>query len=207
MFPNRLLFLASLVALLHTSCSTFQPQEDPTRYFALKATSSGRLASSPVAAGIGPVTVPGYLDHKEIVTAGPNNELMLAEFHVWAEALDKAVPRVVAKDVSRLLNSPAVVPFPDADVKQDYRVSIILRRFEMGADKRVRLDASYSIEGSPGSGRAGRAKSRSITRAVVQPDDPAAIVDAMSRALGDLSSSIAKDLLALDRAHPSGGGE
>lgn len=192
--------LAALgIALGLSACSVLTPQQDPTRYFALRATATGRIASTQVAVGIGPVTLPGYLDHKEIVTAGPDRDLELAEFHVWAEPMEGAVTRVVAKNVSQLLNSPAVVPFPDADIRQDYRTGIVVRRFEMGADHKVRLDASYAIEPAPGSERSSTARFRSITVAVEQPDSHASVVEAMSRALGELSESIARDLVALDR--------
>lgn len=190
---------AVTLILLLAGCSALKPQEDPTRYFFLRALSQEQLASPDIAVGIGPVTVPGYLDHKEIVTAGPTNDLILAEFHVWAEPFDKAVTRVVARNVSRLLNSPAVVPFPDADVKRDYNTSIILRRFEMGPNGVVRLDVSYAIEGASGSGRSGASRSRSITVPVTQPDNYEAVADAMSKALADLSGSIARDLLTLAR--------
>lgn len=196
---SKRLSLAFAMVIPLCSCSILVRQKDPTRYFALDATSSGQLADTQIAAGIGPVTTPGYLDHKEIVTAGAANELKLAEYHVWAETINKAITRVVAKNVSRLLDSPLVVPFPDADVRQNFRVSIIVRRFEMHADGKVHLDASYSIEPTGGSAGAPAGRSRSIVTKVANPDDYGSIVDGMSRALGELSHSIARALLAADR--------
>ena len=139
-----------LTALGLAACAPFIAKEDPTQYYVLKAKSSGRLSSSPkIAVGVGPTTVPGYLERDEIATAGPASGLKLAEYHVWAEPLDKAVPHVVARNMSRLLNSPAVVPFPDADTKIDYQTGIVIRRFEMGPDNQVHLEASYFVEGAP----------------------------------------------------------
>lgn len=190
------------LALVFSGCGALTPQADPTRYFVLDTTSRGRLGSSKLAVGIGPITLPGYLDHKEIVTAGPSHDLILAPYHVWAEPLEKALTRAVARNISLLLGSPAIVPFPDTDMRQDYKAGIVIRRFEMGADGQVRLDASYAIEGAPGSGRTGFARSRSITVGVARPDDYSSIVEAMSRATGELSNSLARDLLALDRKQP-----
>lgn len=68
----------------------------------------------------------------------------------------------------------------------------------MGSDGKVRLDASYSIDGSPGSDVISSSRSRSITTTVSQPDDYALVVDAMSRALAELSSSIARDLTKME---------
>ncbi len=194
------LLAAAGMTLVISGCGVLRPKEDPTRYFYLRALSQGQLTSrSNLGVGIGPVTVPGYLEHKEIVTAGPANDLILAEYHVWAEPFEKAVTRVVAKNVSRLLDSPAVVPFPDADVERDYNTTIIIRRFEMGANGVVRLDASYAIEGMSGSGRSSSARSRSINVPVTQPNNYAAVADSMSQALATLSNSIARDLRSLDR--------
>lgn len=191
-----------LCLLLLTGCGALTPQKDPTRHFVLtSSTLPKQLTASDLAVGVGPVTLPGYLDHKEIVTAGPSNHLTLADFHVWAEPLDKALSRVVANNLSQILGSPAIVPFPEADVKPDYRISIIVRRFEMVAQGRVHLDASYTIESSSGSERNGSAHSRTITIGVNRPDDYSAVVAAMSEAAGELSSTMARDLLALHRKH------
>lgn len=141
-----------------------------------------------------------YLSYDEIVTQGPQNDLNLAPFHVWGESLEKGITRVVAEDLSELLDTPTVVPFPDADARYDYRASIIIRRFEMAADGQVRLNASYSIVGKPGSDRTGSARSREYIATVAEPDNYASVVDAMSQALTNLSKSIARDILTLSRA-------
>jgi uncharacterized lipoprotein YmbA len=190
----------SILLLAVPGCSTFTPQEDPTRYYALTATSTGRLAARPdLAVGVGPVVIPGYLDHKEIVTAGEANDLTLADYHVWAEPLEKAITRVVSKNLSQLLGSPTVAPFPDADARFGFRTGIVVRRFEMGADGKVRLDASYAIDQSAHSLDLAAARSRTITVAVAQPDSYPAVVAAMSDALGQFSSSLAQDLVTLER--------
>lgn len=191
--------LVVLVALVFSACGPFKAKVDPTRFYALKGTSTSRLSNqSRMVVGVGPVVIPGYLDHKEIVTSGAAGDLLLAEFDVWAEPLDKAVTRVVAKNLSQLLGSPSVVPFPDADADYDYKAGIVVRRFEMGADQKVRLDASYSITGRPGVDRSSRSRSKSITVPVSQPELYASVADAMSRALSELSTAIARDLIAQD---------
>ena len=194
----RLFSLLLLVAL--AGCGPLSPKADPTRYYVLKAKSTGSLTSGPkLAVGVGPATIPGYLDRDEIVTAGPASGLKVAEFNVWGEALDKAVIHVVARNMSQLLNSPAVVPFPDADAKVDYKTEIVIRRFEMGPDNKVHLEASYFVERSPRSDEKGTSRSRRIVVGVSQPESHDAIVDAMSVALAELSKSIARDVLTVSR--------
>ena len=192
--------LAGCILVVFSGCSPFRAKEDPTQYYVLKAKSQGSLTSGPkIAVGVGPATIPGYLKRDEIAIAGPASSLKLAEFHVWAESLDKAVTHVVARNMSRLLNSPAVVPFPDADTKVDYQTGIVVRRFEMGSDNKVHLEASYFVEGAPGSTQKGTSRSRDIVVKVAQPEDYNSIVDAMSSALSDLSNSMARDVLAMSR--------
>lgn len=192
--------ITSGLLFILSGCSILIPQADPTRYYVLKARSQGSLTSGQkIAVGVGPATIPGYLNRDEIVTEGPASGLDLADYHVWGESLEKAVTRVVAKNMSRLLNSPAVVPFPDADTKFDYRATIVIRRFEMGADHKVHLDVSYIIDPAAGLAIPGSSRSRDIVVAVPQPDSYDSVVDTMSQALASLSNSIARDVLTLNR--------
>lgn len=192
-------FLAVLTVVL-TGCSVLRPAEDPTRHFLLKGVRTSRLASnSGLAVLVGPVTVPGYLDHKQIVTAGSQHDLELAEFHVWAEDLDTAVSRVVAENLAHLLGSPAIAPYPAVDPPEhDFKSAIVIRRFEKSADGLVHLDASYIITGSLGSTIKPRTSSRSISVRVADPQSYSSIADAMSRALSDLSRSISRGILSQD---------
>ena len=191
------LTLVSLL-LVFVGCSPFRAKEDPTRYYVLTAKSQGILSSGrKLAVGVGPVTIPGYLERDEIAIAGVASSLELAEYHVWAESLENAVTHVVAKNMSHLLQSPAVVPFPDADTKIAYQAEIVVRRFEMGADKKVHLEASYLINRVPGSGEAQVSRSRDIVVEVANADDYNSIVEAMSGALARLSESISRDVLSL----------
>ena len=60
------LLLVSLLLVL-ANCSPFRAKEDPTRYYVLTAKSQGILSSGPkLAVGVGPVTIPGYLERDEI---------------------------------------------------------------------------------------------------------------------------------------------
>ena len=104
----------------------------------------------------------------------------------------------VAFDLFRILGQPFFC-FHDADIRPDYQASIIIRRFEMRADGQVRLDASYSVKGRSGTERSATARSRSVTVRDAQPGNYESVVDSMSRALAELSKSIARDLLALKR--------
>ncbi|MEM8955218.1 MAG: PqiC family protein [Verrucomicrobiota bacterium] len=202
-----LLTAALLVAAL-PACSLLEPTSDPTEFYVLenftgenappKLTSNSNLAVQ-----IGPAAIPGYLDRNPIVTFKPGNVLSVPEFHLWGEPVQGAITRVLADNVSHLIDSPNVVPFPQVSLSNyDYRVSLVIRHFEKNSSGQVLLDSNYTIEGKPASGIDSASFSRTITipLAAVDPEAPltdeyTAIAEAMSKALGELSSSIARNLL------------
>ena len=186
------------------ACSVLEPKEDPTRYFILKETKVTSLASnSGLSVLIGPVAVPGYLDRDEIASGGGDGELYFAEYQVWAESLEKGISRVVAGNLARLIDSPSVAPYPEvSSIDYDYRIPIIVRRFEKGVDGSIHLDVGYTIAGERDSrdGPGFNAASRSIDVQVEDPQSPGAITVAMSLALGDLSRDLGRALLAAERS-------
>jgi uncharacterized lipoprotein YmbA len=207
----RLGLLGALTACL-ASCNILFPRADPTQYYVLRefpanAAPSPLASSSGLEVLVGPAAIPGYLDRNQVVTALPGNELKVDEFHSWAEPLNAAATRVLAANISHLLDSSGVVPYPEVDLTDfDLRVSILFRRFEKAPDNSVRLEATYTIAGPAASGIKKSVYSRelSIPLQALPADAPAssqytAIADAMSRALGELSTSIARKVLAKHR--------
>ncbi len=196
---HHIFILAALaITLSLTGCANFTPKEDSSRYFALRATSSTRIEASKTALSVGPLTLPAYLDRKEIVTAGGSNDLKIAEFQIWGESLDSAITRVVAENISQLLDNPAVAPFPDVVINEDYKTVILVRRFEMGVDHKVHLDASYTLKPALGSDRAPQSRFYKTSVDVLRPERYDEIVAAMSLALGELSEAIAQDVVSID---------
>lgn len=76
--------LATCLAL--TGCADSQP----TRFYTLSPLAAA-LGSTPptllpdVTVGVGPVTLPPYLDRPQLVTRAGGNRVVLAEFDSWAE--------------------------------------------------------------------------------------------------------------------------
>ena len=64
------------------------------------------------AVGIGPVTLPQYLDRPQIVERTGPNSLKIAEFDRWAEPLNNTVPRILVQNISQLLQSDRVYALP-----------------------------------------------------------------------------------------------
>jgi len=204
----RSLWILTLVAAAGAGCTLVTPVDDPTEYYVLRNLDTTRLAGrAGLVVLVGPVTIPEYLNREEIAVAGPQHNLELNEFHVWAENLDRGVARVVAANLAHLLGSPGIAPYPAVDPPEhDFKVTLVLRRFEPAVDGLVRLDASYTLSAPREAGLHPHTVSRSVTTRVANRAPPA-IADAMSRALSDLSRAIGRDLLAFDRKRKQAGRE
>jgi uncharacterized lipoprotein YmbA len=96
---TRLVTLAVLAACLTlTGCADSQP----TRFYTLSplADASGGtpLADLPeFTVGVGPVTLPPYLDRPQLVTRAGGNRMVLADFDSWVEPLQGMFARVSAR--------------------------------------------------------------------------------------------------------------
>jgi len=70
----------------------------PTRFYTLVPMAGPPTEAIPISAergpaiGVGPVTLPGYLDRREIVTRRGRDEIELGEFDHWSEQLKDGAP-------------------------------------------------------------------------------------------------------------------
>lgn len=151
------LILAGLVITIGIAvcgCSVLSPQEDLSRYFVLTpVVSSDNAAPAGVASeshtitvGLGPISVPRYLDRPEVVTRLTDTEFSVSDTDRWGEPLDTGVSRVLTQDLSSELPRLEVVPFPWSKKTQiDYRVSVEFLRLERTADGKAEVQAIWTI--------------------------------------------------------------
>lgn len=201
-----LLAASSAVLLLAGGCaSVLAPRPDRTRFFVLTPISTGdptgptrpyRGARAGLALGIGPVTLPDYLDRPEVVTRVSANRLALSETDRWAEPLDTNFKRVLSQNLSTLLRTDRVVSYPwFHPLVVDYRVEVHVERFESNAAGDAELAARWTVY----DGRSNKALydgSSDITERAAgakQSDSPAAL----SRAEAELSRQIASAIAQL----------
>lgn len=151
-----------------------------------------------VAIGVGPVTLPDYLDRAQIVSRVGPNEVRYAEYHRWAERLGENIKNVLAENLSDLIGTDRIVLFPwgrSSDIS--FQVKVAIRRFEgtLGGD--AVLDAHWSIV----SGKGGREllTRKSTIEEPVQGEQYEALVAAQSQALGRLSKEIAEAIESLQK--------
>jgi uncharacterized lipoprotein YmbA len=186
-----LLAVTSGVSLLVGGCAS-----QPSRFYLLSAMPSIETASPATSGqqdltiGVGPVTLPRYVDRPQIVTRSGPNQITLAEFDRWAEALDTNFSRVLAENLSILLPTARVVmsPWPRA-TSIDYQVTVDVTHFlsQVGGDSLLIADWLLF----KGEGQDVLASGNSRVTASPAGQNYAAIVAAMSQTVASLSREIA----------------
>lgn len=146
--------LAAALALIACGCSVLPPQKDQTRYFVLTPISSPTQSISAdisnesrmVTVGLGPISLPPYLERPEVITRLNDSEFSVSETDRWGESLDSNVSRVLGQDLSSASPRIDVVPFPWGKKTQiDYRVSVEFLRLERVAKGKVEVQANWTI--------------------------------------------------------------
>lgn len=166
----------------------------PARFYVLAGvprSSAATPSAEPVRGpelGIGPITLPRYLERTNIVTRR-GTELEVAEFDRWGEPLSDSVPRAIAANLATLLRTERIVVFPWPSVTTiDHQVVIDVIRFDgrLGGD--VLLEARWRVLGREKKELVLRYSA--LTEATGESGYPA-LVAAMSRSLAALSREIA----------------
>jgi uncharacterized lipoprotein YmbA len=166
----------------------------PSRFYLLSPLSSSeRLANAPsrLALGVGPVTLPEYLNRTQIVTREGEHQLELAEFDRWAEPLTRSFNRVLVLNLSTLLATDRIALHPwNRSTTIEYQVTVDVGRFEAGRDGTASLLARWSIV--DGAERKILRARKSTFSEPIASESYEATVASMSRLLGALSREIAE---------------
>lgn len=174
-------------------------QGQPTRYYTLSTVTEPAAAPVPargLVVGLGPLTLPQYLDRPGIVTRAGANEMRLGEFSQWAEPLEPLLARIMAADLHALTGAEDVVPLPQRrDLPLDRAVEVDVARFDANEGGEVKLDARWRVYRGDGETLVADGRSQVAEQGAAVPDYDA-IVAAMSRAVGRLSAEIAAAIAA-----------
>jgi uncharacterized protein len=195
--PMQVLGVVLLAALLAACAPT-----RPTSYYTLSTVAergATARAGKGLVVGLGPITLPQYLDRPDIVTREGENQMRLAEFHQWAQPLDSLLNRTLAEDLFALLGAEDVIPLPQRrEVPLDRVVEVDVNRFEADQGGEVVLDARWRVY--EGDDETLLASGRSVVTEQGAPvPDYEAIVAAMSRAVGQVSAEIAQGMTVRGR--------
>ena len=140
------LSMAATLSLVLAACGTTAP----TNFYTLTPTASEKTEQvgpeSDISVGIGPVVLADYLDRPQVVTRLGSNQMNLEDFDTWVEPLDAIIRRVMVRDIGIMLDSQFVVALPDERfVPIDYRVDLVINRFDSGPSPEVFLEARWAV--------------------------------------------------------------
>src|SRR5262245_42757734 len=191
-----------LVCFAPAGCSFLEAKPDPSRYFALASLprtppgAQDAAGTNPLALGIGPIKFPGYLDRQQFVTRISQNRFAVAENDRWAEPLEENFSRVLSQNLSILLQTDRIVPYPWVRIQQPtYQVQVVVLRFEPNVEQVVELWARWTIMDD--ARKTINLKESYLTKPVRDKSTEASVA-AMSEAVADLSRDIANAIRNLE---------
>lgn len=100
--------------LVLAGCSVLEPRPDASRYFLLRslAAPAAGPALATLTLGVGPVTVPEYLDRPEMVDLVDLYEVRYSAQNRWIEPLGIQLRRTLGENLDTLLDPDAVIYHP-----------------------------------------------------------------------------------------------
>lgn len=148
--------------------------------------------------GIGPVTLPDYLDRPQIVIRTTLNEITLSEFDRWAEPLKNNFIRVFRENLADRLKTDDLVvhPWPQGSIFE-FQVTADVIRFDARPGDEAVLDVRWSIWRA--NDRAVLLNRKSTYRETVGSTGYEALVAAQSRALAAFSREVGASIVAVYR--------
>ncbi len=135
--------LALLAALLLAGCAS--PVE--LRYVTLAPAEPPAARGDGPALAVGPITLPDHLLHADLAERLDPHRIRYRRDRRWAEPLDHGIQRVLVADLAARLDSAAVREFPGPGPATDYRVSLVVHRFEAEAGVAVAV-VDWTLHGS-----------------------------------------------------------
>jgi len=192
------LSVACVCVLNFFGCGTSQP----SHFYLLRAVSADSVSDltetnpSSLSFGLGPVTLPKYLDRPQIVTKAGAHEVELAEFHKWAEPLSENVSHVLAENLSALLSTDRIQEYPwRSSTSVDYQIVVDVLQFDGTRGGETVLVARWSLLGEDEQTIVTTKKTSFTHHPTSQEYE--ALVEAMSQNLMNLSREIALAIKAL----------
>jgi len=139
---NQIRVAAAACTLLLLGACASSP---PVQFYALDSVPSNiGIETGRVNIGLGPISFPDYLKRPQIVTRAAGSEIKIAEFHRWAEPVERSFSRVLSSNLDDMLESAVVVVFPyNINYRIDIRVVGRVFRFDTDAAGLAVLDVQW----------------------------------------------------------------
>ena len=181
--------LASLVLVVALAgCGLLTaPKIMQTQFFVLNPVAPATGAKSDVSIGLGPVTIPSYLNRPEMARRVDQYQLAFDPATRWAEPLQDNFQRALAANLVQLIGPQRILLFPWVRTAPlDVFVTVAASRFEQQPDGSLLLEARWVVRN-----RADVALAVEISSFTRPGGTPEANAAALSALLGDLSQAIA----------------
>ena len=192
--------IVPFAACMLAGCLGLGAQRDRTRFFTLAPLAADQDNAvpgdeTPLTLGLGPITLPPYLDRMQLVRRTGPNEIGISATDRWAEALGYDFTATLRQNLVVLLGTSHVVLHPWLrTTRPELAVDIDVLHFEAATSGDVDLTAQWRLrrvaDGTVLIGRTSRVAERA------NGGDSDAAVAALSRALGTFSREIASAVRA-----------
>jgi uncharacterized lipoprotein YmbA len=183
-----------MVLVLLTGCRSFTPAVEfytLTPLAGLPEADKAAGLPDTIAVGVGPLHMPKIIDRPQIVSRIGSNQIDMDEFHRWAGSVYEDFLRVVALNLSALLNTNLVAVYPWEDYfDPDYRIYMEVHQFDGRLGEYALLNMTWTVVGRDS--RDILFVRRAIIQEPVQGANYEAFVAAKSRILAALSREMAK---------------
>jgi uncharacterized protein len=191
------ILICCCLAAVATGCAS----SPPPRFYTLSCSPAAPAVAQKAdcSVSVGPVTVPPFVDRRQIVLRTGPNQVFIDEFNRWASPLREDIGRVVVENLVTILGTPQVSLYSQSPPGASSRVPIDVLRFDSELGKAATLDAIWVV----GSARDGQfRRGRSTMTETAQDGGYAGLVAAHSRALEKMSLEIAGKIQEMEGRRP-----
>ncbi|MFZ1536137.1 MAG: PqiC family protein [Chromatiaceae bacterium] len=150
----------------------------------------GTLVEGKISLGIGPITLPDYMDRPQMVSGVGAQRIEVDEYQRWGGSLRADIANTLSENLAHLLGTSRVVIMP-AEVKLpvQYRLIVTILRFDADNEGQALLKVRWALI-DPNAETALTMR-ESAYRQSFDQGDRAAQVAALSATLGDFSREVA----------------
>lgn len=141
------LCLALLALILLVGCSSKAPR---VNYYSIVDTSlheHGSAQAHPeLAVSVGPVTLPGILQQRQIATGGKNGMYSRSDFHRWAGSLDRDFATAIGEQLAVNLGTERIAIYPDVQhTAPDWQVALDVLAMEGALGEESLLTVRWTL--------------------------------------------------------------
>jgi uncharacterized lipoprotein YmbA len=193
-------FFAATLTILLSACSS----APSVQFYVLEALSQPSPTSittlKPHSIGIGPISLPTLLEHKQIITRLPGNTVQLAELHQWASPLQDGLLQALTRNVSALQSGNIVRPYPwSIHGTVDLQIIVDIIRFDTTPGESANLEANWTIKNE--TDNTVLKNGHTAISHALSDKSYSGTVHALSKLLGEFSQELSLALLKLETAN------